>query len=190
MTKNEIRTLMKEKRNNLSHGLRREYNKSIHDKLFALDYFKKCGILFTYVSFGSEVDTIAVIEKAFIMGKKVFVPKVEGKNMNFYEIRNLNGLLKSKFGILEPEGTNPFMREKTEKGLKLMILPGLAFDRTGNRIGYGAGYYDRYLRNYPEDEWVKIAIAYDFQIMENLPATEYDIKADYILTNGEIIICH
>lgn len=189
MTKNEVRILMKDRRDNLSEDIRKEFDKKIQDKLFSLDLFKNCNMLFTYVSFGSEVDTIAIIERALQLNKRVFIPKVEGKNLNFYEIDSLKGLNLSKFGILEPEGTIPFKVSDTCKESKLMILPGLSFDRTGNRIGYGAGYYDRYMACFPSYEWIKIAVAYDFQIMERLPVTEYDIKTDYIVTNEEVIAC-
>lgn len=190
MTKNVARILMKDKRNKLSDDLRKEYNQKIQERLFALDVFKMCSMLFTYVSFGSEVDTIAIIEKAIKMNKRVYVPKVEGKKMNFYEIFDLDGLIRSKFGILEPEGnTDIYESSEGKNQLKLMLLPGLAFDKSGNRIGYGAGYYDRYLGSYPIDEWIKIALAYDFQIMEHLAATQYDIRTDYIITNEKLILC-
>ena len=101
---------MKEKRNKLSDYQRNELNKKIQDRLYTLDYFKSYEMLFTYVSFGSEADTLAVIDTALKMGKKVFVPRVEGKEMNFYEIDSLNGLIRSKFGILEPAGSkSPYL---------------------------------------------------------------------------------
>ena len=70
-----------------------------------------------------------------------------------------------------------------------MLMPGLAFDIFGNRVGYGAGYYDSYLSKYPNDEWVKIALAYDFQITDRIAAGKYDIPADYIVTPDRFVIC-
>lgn len=189
MTKNEIRTLMKNKRNQLQEILRGEYNKKIHDRLISLGQFKNCDILFTYVSFGSEADTINIIKTAFSMNKRVYVPKVEGREMNFYEIRSLEGLIRSKYGIAEPSGdSKPYVSSGDDTANKLMLLPGLAFDACGNRIGYGAGYYDRYMSRYP-DEWIKIGLAYGFQIMEDLPVTDRDIRADFIVTDEKLIIC-
>lgn len=191
MLKNDIRSLMKSRREQLSESRREAYNKKIRESLFALDCFKECGMLFSYVSFGTEADTSAVIKTALDMKKRVFIPKVEGKEMNFYEIYSLDGLIRSKFGILEPSGSDrPYMRDLSDSVKKLMLLPGLAFDRTGNRIGYGAGYYDRYLGRFPENEWLKIGIAYSFQIMENLPASCKDIRADVIITDEELIVCN
>ena len=71
-----------------------------------------------------------------------------------------------------------------------MLLPGLAFDKYGNRIGYGAGYYDRYLGAYSINNWIKIALAYDFQIMDRLNVNEYDIRTDYIVTDKRVISCN
>ncbi|CUH92610.1 5-formyltetrahydrofolate cyclo-ligase [Herbinix luporum] len=191
MTKNEIRSLIKEKRNNLTLRIRREYDKDIHERLFELPEFKDCNKLFTYVSFGSEVDTFAIINKALGMKKEVYIPKVEGKNLNFYKINKLEGLVRSKFGILEPEGiNNPYLASHLQEDNKLMLLPGLAFDKYGNRIGYGAGYYDRYLGAYSINNWIKIALAYDFQIMDRLNVNEYDIRTDYIVTDKRVISCN
>lgn len=188
MSKNEIRTHMKNKRNLLSESQRNAYSGKIQKKLFSLSCFTECDILFTYVSFGSEADTSDIIKTALKLDKRVFVPKVEGKDMNFYEIHSLEGLIRNKFGILEPSGSGqaPY---KNEKGRKIMLLPGLAFDRSGNRIGYGAGYYDRYLAGYPENEWLKIGLAFDFQITDDLPVTGMDIRTDYIITDRRLIIC-
>lgn len=190
MTKNEIRILMKNKRELLSEGQRKDYNQKIRDRLFSLDHFKECPALFTYVSFGSEADTIAIIETAFRIGKRVYIPKVEGREMNFYEIHSLNSLTRSKFGILEPAGSDhPYPEYEDLINKKIMLLPGLAFDKAGNRIGYGAGYYDRYLGKYNEKDWLKIGLAYNFQVVENIPADDTDIRADYIITDEALIFC-
>lgn len=190
MTKNEIRILIKNKRNQLSNSKKSELDSKIQDRLYAFEPFKACDYLFTYVSFGSEADTLAVIDTSLRMGKRVFIPKVEGTEMNFYEIRSFDGLIKSKFGILEPMGIEkPYLPSENQNEKKIMLLPGLAFDKTGNRIGYGAGYYDRYLGKYPQDEWLKIGLAYNFQIFETLPASAEDIKTDYIITDDMLIIC-
>lgn len=185
MTKSEVRNYIKKRRNELPINLRNEYSSTIHDKLFAREDFKESDLLFTYISFGSEVDTVAIIQKAFQMNKKVYVPKVEEDKMNFYEILSFDGLIRSDFGILEPDSSRDkmFQSSMMHNEKKLMLLPGLAFDKTGNRIGYGAGYYDRYLGRHPINEWIKIALAYEFQILEAVEHDKYDIPADYIITS-------
>ncbi|MDI9508368.1 MAG: 5-formyltetrahydrofolate cyclo-ligase [Bacillota bacterium] len=190
LTKTEIRSYIKRIRNQIPISLRQEYNHKIYQCLFSSSEFNKCSCLFTYISFGSEIDTIPIIDRAFRMNKRVYVPRVENKDMNFYEIHSLDGLVRSKFGILEPDGNmaNQFVMNSSKENM-LMILPGLAFDRSGNRIGYGAGYYDGYLGSHPHMEWTKLALAYEFQIVEPFKPNMYDIPTDFIITPNEFIIC-
>lgn len=199
MDKSKIRNMMKSQRNQLSKNIGNEYDYSIRTKLLSLNEYKECDMLFSYVSFGSEVDTINIIDKALAANKNVYIPRVEGHNMNFYGIHNLDGLIRSKFGILEPDASlhkkhvkyvsleevPEFMNKK-----KLMLLPGLAFDRQGNRIGYGAGYYDKYLGNYGAEGFIKIALAYNFQIIDSIKTNQFDISADIIITPENIYICN
>lgn len=202
MTKSEIRRNYKARRNELTSELMIEYNKRILERLFALDQFMRCTMLFTYISFGNEVDTHEIINKALQMNKKVYVPRVENKEcqasqenlmlneINFYEIQGIDNLIRSNYGILEPDSDT---RDKYVSSMsdnnKLMLLPGLVFDTKGNRIGYGAGYYDRYLGKFAGDEWNKVALAYDFQIANKLTVGIYDVPVDFIVTPDRIIIC-
>lgn len=191
MTKSEIRILMKNQRNELPKSIRNEYNANILSKLLNLNDYIECDMLFTYLSFGSEIDTIAIINNALKSNKKVYIPRVEGSYMNFYEIDDLNGLIRSKFGILEPEDNfkKKYIKPLSSEKNKLMLLPGLAFDKQGNRIGYGAGYYDKYLSQYNNDEFIKIGLSYDFQLLEHITKEQYDIGADFIVTPEKIYIC-
>lgn len=190
MTKNEIRRHNKALRNTLANDLMDEYNRKIRERLFDLDLFKECTMLFTYVSFGKEADTHEIINQALIMNKNVYVPKVEQKEINFYDIHDLESLVRSDYGILEPEGNINYRYTGLQsKNNKLMLLPGLAFDIAGNRIGYGEGYYDKYLGKYPSNEWVKLALAYDFQLTDRFDVGVDDIPADYILTPEKFIVC-
>lgn len=191
MTKKEIRSHIKKLRNALPQSLRNEYNKQIYHRLSSLDEFKEADMLFTYISFGSEVSTKEIINKAIQMGKKVYVPKVEDGGMNFYEIKGFEGLIRSEFGIMEPDSQehHRYIAGLSDNSKMLMLLPGLAFDKYGNRIGYGAGYYDRYLNSHSQTEWVKLALAYDFQVMNQIKVNKYDIPTDYIITDKRSINC-
>jgi len=227
MTKAEIRFNMKRERNSLSKEDQMAFNKAIQEKIFELEEYRNNNILFTYVSFQSEVDTWTVINQALEDKKQVFAPRVNEvvfnnsqlihdgqfiREMNFYEIHNTNEFIKSKFGILEPMNKEKYRYKGTEeiinsisissyqnsqeneheinRKLKLMLLPGLAFDPFGNRIGYGAGYYDNYLRKHLKDNFLQIALAYDFQILERINATDQDMRADMIITPSKIIHCN
>jgi 5-formyltetrahydrofolate cyclo-ligase len=190
MTKEELRCIMKKKRNFLSMEQQKSLSAKINEKLYNMEAFRISSVIFTYVSFGNEADTKAVIKKALSCHKKVFIPRVEGKVINFYKISGLESLSVSKFGISEPDPSirEPYSSADDKGGITLMILPGLAFDYNGNRVGFGAGYYDRYLSKY-RDNFIKIAFAYDFQVVDHIETDEFDVKADLIITPERIIDC-
>lgn len=194
MTKNQIRIEMRQLRNHIAVLKRNNDNTAIRKRLFKTEEYKSCIRLFTFISFQSEVDTIEIINQALQDQKKVYAPRVEGNNMDFYEINHLDGLIPSKYGVPEPSaeeiGKYHFNNEVPLTGENLMLLPGLAFDKAGNRIGYGAGYYDRYLAAYPPKIFYKVALAYDFQLVDTIPSEEYDIKADMILLPSQVIRCN
>lgn len=188
MMKDEIRVRHKLLRNSISQTEHENLCKNLSTLLFQTKAYKECDLLFTYVSFGSEVDTKNIIKKAIVDGKRVFAPRVEVQNMEFYEIHELESLIYSRYGIAEPHPS----KESRYKGLeneksKLMLLPGLAFDLNGNRIGYGAGYYDRYLFTHLQTHFYKIALAFDFQIIDKIDTDEHDIKADALLSPTHFI---
>lgn len=191
MTKEEIRSRMKKVRDSLTLEEQCTLSGEVKEKLLNSDIYQKCNMLFSYVSFWSEVETNEIIVQALADHKRVFAPRVIGKTMDFFEIHGLKELIKNKMGIAQPPE-----REETryniavsDPDISLMLLPGLAFDKNGNRIGYGAGYYDRYLSGFSEDAFYKLALAYDFQVEEQIASEEYDKKADAILTPTRYINC-
>lgn len=188
MTKEQIRTEMKNLRGQLNHEECLAMSEKIQEKLLNSEAYQNCLHLFTFLSFQSEIETRGIIRIALQERKRVYVPRVQHKSMEFYEIQNLNSLIKSKFGIEEPIPNKDTLFQGSD-GEKLMILPGLAFDYYGNRIGYGAGYYDRYLRAHDREHMLKVAVAYDLQLFDELPSDEFDVKADYIITPNKIIKC-
>jgi 5-formyltetrahydrofolate cyclo-ligase len=198
MTKSQIRSYQKELRKQLKEEERNHFSSAITETLLNLAEYQNCSRLFTYVSFQCEVNTQELIRQSLVSGKEVFIPRVEPQGMEFYRIRQLEGLMISSFGVPEPQEaqTDRFRREDFNTGMdfyhpdinqNLMILPGLAFDPAGNRIGYGAGYYDRYLDSNRNIGFYKVALAYDFQVMDRIEAEEYDIKADLIITPSRIL---
>ncbi len=103
--------------------------------------------------------------------------------MEFHEITSLEQLSEGAFGILEPIVNNPVSENPEWNSSNLMIVPGLVFDKTGNRIGYGGGYYDRYIHKYSDRIGLKIAFAYDFQVFEHVDIESFDEKIDGIITD-------
>lgn len=186
MTKEQLRSEMKLRRDGLSGQERSTYNEAIRQLLYQSKEYRECNTLFSYISFGSEIDTHPVIHQALTDGKKVYIPRVNRTDMEFYQIRSMKGLIISKFGVPEPpviEQNRYILEEGKEIDERyLMLLPGLAFDIHGNRIGYGGGYYDKYLSGYPKDYFNKVALAYEFQILTALTADLHDVQADAIIT--------
>lgn len=190
-SKNDIRNRMMTLRDQLSFDERKQLSGAICERLMKAEAWQACEKVFTYRSFRSEVDTDEIINRALEDGKRVYLPRVQGKTMDFFEIQALEGLILNRFQIPEP----PFdedrrYKEKQEDGYtNLMLLPGLAFDLQGSRIGYGAGYYDKYLALYEKKHFYKIALAYELQLVDKINALEFDIRADAILTPSRLILC-
>lgn len=177
MEKDRIRREMKRLRNNLYSSEIETLSDIILEKLMQIDLsgFDK---VFIYNSFGGEVDTNKAIKWLLEEGKSIYLPRVEGDVMQSVKITTQTSFNKSPFGILEPEG----MASKIDKFVA--IMPCLAVDKYGNRIGYGGGYYDKFLKSKSS---LKIVLCYDFQIIDEIVSNEHDIKVDYIVTDKKVI---
>ncbi|WP_066719790.1 5-formyltetrahydrofolate cyclo-ligase [Clostridium sp. Marseille-P299] len=186
MDKSGFRSEVMEKRAALSSSEMEVFNKQILDKLLQQPEYLNAQVILCYVSFEHEVDTHEVINLALQNLKRVAVPKVhEKRRMEFYEIKSLNELKPSKLGILEPVSEVPITYEKTMN--YTMIMPGVAFDKQLHRIGYGGGYYDRYLERFEKDNITKIALAYDFQVYDEVPSEAFDYQPDILITPSQIL---
>lgn len=183
MTKKELRKEILAQRDAISDKSRELRNEKIFSLLTESSMYKKAEQLLTFVSFGSEVDTYGIIQDALQQGKKVYCPKVEGEELSFYRIFGMDDLQPGYRSIMEPaEGLKKWI--PTEKAL--LLLPGTVFDREKNRIGYGKGFYDRFLEK-QEGGLVTAALAFSVQIVENVPAEAHDCKAGCIITENGII---
>lgn len=182
--KKKLRNIILSKRDLLDKNIKEEMDRELFNKLINLDLYKEAKNIFIYLSFGSEIDTKPIIDRALEEGKEVYIPKVYKVNREMKAIRlnSFNDLEENSMGILEPkDDTNCIDKENID----LIIVPGAVFDLEGNRIGYGGGYYDRFLSNI-KDKRNKVVLAYDLQIVDNIKAEEHDIKVDYIITNSRI----
>lgn len=187
MNKTELRTFIKDQKSGLTKEEVLAYSKVITDKFLSLEEYNSADTIYTYIPFNTEIITNDIIERAWKDGKKVAVPKVEGPGViEFYYITDWASLQPGSYNILEP---NTNILQKANDTDILMIMPGLAFDRNHNRIGYGGGFYDRYIQKAKEDNKTikKIAFAYKFQVVETIETEEFDEKVDIILTEDEII---
>lgn len=189
--KKKLRKEILDKRNSMDLNIKRELDNCIFNRFYESSHYKNANKIFIYVSYSSEIDTKKIINKILEEGKRIFVPRTENKtkSMDAIEITSLDDLEESRYGILEPsidkESINP-------NELDLIVVPGVAFDCCGGRIGYGAGYYDRYFKKINEKNLVrvkKIALAYEMQILNRIPMNEFDMTIDYIMSENQVINC-
>ncbi|WP_027632354.1 5-formyltetrahydrofolate cyclo-ligase [Clostridium hydrogeniformans] len=160
----------------------KEASKNIFNKVISTEAYKNSKVIFIFVSFGSEVYTHELITYSLKLGKRICVPKVVSKKegMKAIEIKSLEELTPSNYGILEPEIKESNIID--ERSIDLVIIPGVAFDKDGGRLGYGGGFYDRFLPMVRKESY-KIAIAYSFQVIEKVPREENDFLVPCIITD-------
>lgn len=191
-SKTQMRREYLEIRNRLSKEDRQKDSRRIQGFLEELPQYDNCQWLFCYVSYRSEVETRELLCRALQQKKKVAVPKVmdHDGHMEFYQIHSLSDLLSGYQGILEPDSQKCKLVHPGGQEI-LMLLPGAAFDMAGGRVGYGGGYYDRYLNTYRKEcgNLVKFALAYECQISKKIVTEPFDVRVDGIVTeNGVYII--
>ena len=181
MTKKDcLRKEIQKKRKEMSKNQVDILSKRICERLMDSPIYKEAKSVFCYNSIRNEVNLSFLINKALSDGKKVSLPKVLDKAgiMKFYTIDKLSGLKEGAYGIFEPDDKNE------EIAADLILVPGVAFSENGDRIGQAGGFYDRYLRNYNIES---IGICYDYQIFENIPTEEHDVKMHHIISEKRFI---
>lgn len=182
--KQKLRAESKLYRNELSSNEKAELDSKISDRLFNTWQYKSCEVLLTYVSTEIEVDTREIISRALADGKRVAVPRCidNTRLMDFYFIKDFDDLESGYMGVLEP------IPEKCEKmtdfSKGLCIVPALMFDLYGYRLGYGKGYYDRFLSNFCGET---LGICYNRCVREQLPHGKFDKCVERIITQSRII---
>jgi len=163
----------------------RLWSAAIWERLSVLGEFSTAARLLVYVSTGNEVDTHGLIRQLLAMGREVCVPRFEPVTQRYVacRVRDFDAdLATGKFGILEPrpEALKPAAADP----IGAVLVPGLAFDETGNRLGRGLGHFDRLLR---QSGGVKIALAFDFQVVDEVPAEAHDARVDFMVTETRVV---
>ena len=175
MDKSTIRKQIREQKR----ALTTEEIQQASEKLCALflksDLYRKAKTVYGYLPYNQEVRTEPILERALADGKRVAVPKVYGDQMKFIYLTDLAQVEKGYCGIPEPIGDEPVADDPTA----LVLMPGLAFDQQGHRMGYGGGFYDKFLAEEPNHP--TIALCYGFQILPQLPTEEFDVPVDCVL---------
>ena len=178
-TKKDIRKRVLEARKAITKKEWEEKSDCICEKVTSHPFFLESDEIYSYMDYRSEVGTKKIIEKAWKMGKRVAIPKTDGDKMSFYYIHSFDDVLPGNWNILEPKTDEP-----AEGKNVCVIMPGSVFDRKRNRIGYGKGYYDKYLSEH--SGYVTIALAFELQMLDEIPSEEFDIKPQCIMTEEKI----
>lgn len=179
----KLRQKYRDIRENLKPKYQKIMDEKILKKISLLRKYKNANVVFTYVSKSIEVDTYNIIEMCWKDGKKVAVPACnkETRTMKFYFINSFDDLEKGTFGLLEPNENK--CREVRDFSEGLCIVPGFAFDFSAYRLGYGYGYYDRFLQHFGG---TTVGICYSNCITPKLPHGRYDKPVDIIVTNSYV----
>ncbi len=163
MDKNILRSRMKKLRADIEPAVRENKDKAVYKNILSSGVLENAEWVYVFVSYGTETDTRMLID--FLLKSlfhRVAVPRVDGKEMEFYEIKSLDGLKPGYNGIPEPASGEPLPGKDC-----IMVMPGLVFDQYHGRIGYGGGYYDRYIARHKQERIFKTAIAYNFQVLKD-----------------------
>ena len=172
-----------QKRKTQPFSVKKKKNAAIYLRLAHMALFQNARVVFTYVSKEDEVDTHQILQK-YCGRKKIVVPRVrDEKHLELFSCENKTELAHGAFGILEPHHRTSTSHKSA---IDLALIPGIVFDPTGHRIGFGKGYFDRFLKKL---HCQKIGLAYEFQIVDKISATAYDVPVDYIVTEKRIIRC-
>ncbi|MFB4473480.1 5-formyltetrahydrofolate cyclo-ligase [Oceanobacillus caeni] len=178
MNKTELRKKTIAKLKSLSKDKKLEIEQQLRNKLLDSDLWKKAKTIGITISQGFEWDTKPIIDKAWDEGKAVCVPKcLPNREMAFYQIHHFHQLEKGLYDILEPSPGKTIKVKKYD--IDLLIVPGIVFDQNGYRIGFGGGYYDRFLVDFPNES---ISLASHFQVIERRPIDSHDLPVKCIVT--------
>ena len=187
LDKKTLRTEMLEKRAQLKANEILSKSEEIKNKLFQLEEFENANFIFSFISFKDEIHTHDIIKDTINMGKKIGVPVTikNPRKLLVSEVKDFDNELEiGPYDILAPK--KEFERIIDPKLVDLVLVPGLAFDEYGFRLGYGGGYYDRFFTEI-EKNVPKIGLCFNIQIIDKVPINSYDIPVDYIITEKDII---
>ncbi|EGV09817.1 5-formyltetrahydrofolate cyclo-ligase [Parvimonas sp. oral taxon 393 str. F0440] len=180
MDKKILRKEIQEKLKNISDEDRKSFEEILYKKLFENENFKNAKCIALTIPFGTEINTYPIIEKLLENGKEVCAPicEKESRKMTFYKINSLDELIEGYYGIKTPPEIDENIVEKDQ--IDLILVPGVGFDKDNFRIGFGGGYYDRYLNDF---KGYTISLAFKEQIIQKVPTNEFDLPVDLVITN-------
>lgn len=175
MDKASLRKSIREKKRAMTEAEILSASQRLMELFLSSPLYRQASSIYGYLPYNQEVRTIPILQRALLEGKRVAVPKVYGDEMKFIWITDLTAVSSGFAGIPEPIADEPV----ADDGDAVVLMPGLAFDPQGHRIGYGGGFYDRFLAAEPNHP--TIALCYDFQMLDHLETEPFDINVDCVL---------
>ena len=175
MDKKTLRSEIRAKKRAMTAQEIEEKSAALAKAFYETPEYKEAKTIYGYLPYNQEVRTTRMLSRALADGQRVAVPKVYGDTMKFIRLSYLTQVAKGYAGIPEPVADGPVAADPTA----LVLMPGLAFDPEGHRLGYGGGFYDKFLAREPEHPTV--ALYYDFQMLPELETEEFDIPVDTVL---------
>ena len=175
MNKQELRSCIRQKKRAMTEEEIVTKSRRLGELFAATEAYQTAKTIYGYLPYNQEVRTVPMLERALRDGKRVAVPKCYGDEMRFIYLTDLTQVARGYAGIPEPVADEPVAEDKTA----LVLMPGLAFDPQGHRIGYGGGFYDKFLAAEPEHP--TLALCYHFQVLPALETEEFDIPVDLVL---------
>lgn len=184
--KEQLRDQIRNQRSNKSKSFILENSEKISEKLHNLKEFQQANRILFYVSYNGEVDTHSILKKMLSSKKKVFVPLSNQKDhtLSISELRDFSDLTPGTYGILEPKKGK--IRPSSIHNIDIVLVPGVAFDTYGHRLGQGGGYYDWFLS---QSTAVSIALSFELQLVKEIPVESHDQSVDIIITEKQVIRC-
>lgn len=180
MDKKFLRKEIQNKLKKISAFEKKQYENILYKKLFENEFFKKSKCIALTISFGTEIDTYPIIEKLLSEKKIVCSPicNKQTKEMIFYKFNSINELVDGYYGIKTPKEIKENIVEK--ENIDLILVPGVCFDKENFRIGFGKGYFDRYLKDF---KGYTISLCFKEQIIQKVPRNKFDLKVKLVITN-------
>ncbi len=175
MNKQELRRQIRTQKRAMTPAQIEEKSRILGELFVQTEEYRRARTIYGYLPYNQEVRTVPMLEQALRDGKRVAVPKCYGDEMRFIYMEDLSQVAPGYAGIPEPIADGPVAADETA----LVLMPGLAFDPQGHRIGYGGGFYDRFLAEEPGHP--TLALCYDFQMLPSLETEEFDIPVDRVL---------
>ena len=175
MNKQQLRQAIRQRKRAMTQEEIEDRSRSLCEKFLNSDNYRRCTCLYGYLPYNQEVRTWPILHQALADGKKVAVPKVYGDEMKFIYLTDLTQVATGYAGIPEPIADDPVAEQQDA----LVLMPGLAFDPQGHRIGYGGGFYDKVLSREPGHPTV--ALCYEFQMVDHLETEQFDIPVNTVI---------